>query len=157
VISERNRLARELHDSVTQTLFSLNLTAAAAAALVERDPQGQGRDPAAAGADPQRHRGDALAGVRAAPAGAGVGRPGAGPAQARGDPAPRAPRRRAAGGLRPGPARPALERELLRVAQEALSNALRHARAATVQARLLKDVRPPDLVEAVRAVPRGER
>jgi GAF domain-containing protein len=38
VIEERNRLARELHDSVTQTLFSLDLTAAAAATLVERDP-----------------------------------------------------------------------------------------------------------------------
>jgi signal transduction histidine kinase len=38
VMEERNRLARELHDSVIQTLFSAVFTAEAAAALVERDP-----------------------------------------------------------------------------------------------------------------------
>jgi signal transduction histidine kinase len=38
VIEERNRLARELHDAVSQTLFSAVLTAEAAAALIERDP-----------------------------------------------------------------------------------------------------------------------
>jgi signal transduction histidine kinase len=38
VVEERNRLARDLHDSVNQTLFSLNLTAEAAADLVGRDP-----------------------------------------------------------------------------------------------------------------------
>src|SRR5436190_4724457 len=37
-IEERKRLARELHDSVTQTLFSIGLTAEAAAALVDVDP-----------------------------------------------------------------------------------------------------------------------
>ena len=37
-IEERKRLARELHDSVTQTLFSITLTAEAAAALVDDDP-----------------------------------------------------------------------------------------------------------------------
>jgi signal transduction histidine kinase len=37
-IEERKRLARELHDSVTQTLFSIGLTAEAAAGLVEADP-----------------------------------------------------------------------------------------------------------------------
>jgi signal transduction histidine kinase len=37
-IEERKRLARELHDSVTQTLFSIGLTAEAAAELVEADP-----------------------------------------------------------------------------------------------------------------------
>jgi signal transduction histidine kinase len=40
VIEERNRLARELHDSVTQTLFSVVLTAEAASTLVERDAAG---------------------------------------------------------------------------------------------------------------------
>jgi signal transduction histidine kinase len=34
---ERNRLARELHDSVTQTVFSMNLTTQSAALLFERD------------------------------------------------------------------------------------------------------------------------
>ena len=37
-VEERKRLARELHDSVTQTLFSIGLTAEAAAALVDSDP-----------------------------------------------------------------------------------------------------------------------
>src|SRR5206468_3664628 len=37
-VEERKRLARELHDSVTQTLFSIGLTAEAAAALVASDP-----------------------------------------------------------------------------------------------------------------------
>jgi signal transduction histidine kinase len=38
-IEERKRLARELHDSVTQTLFSIGLTAEAASELVRSDPQ----------------------------------------------------------------------------------------------------------------------
>ena len=39
-VEERKRLARELHDSVTQTLFSIGLTAEAAAELVGSDPAG---------------------------------------------------------------------------------------------------------------------
>jgi signal transduction histidine kinase len=35
---ERNRLARELHDSATQTVFSMVLTAQSARILIERDP-----------------------------------------------------------------------------------------------------------------------
>jgi signal transduction histidine kinase len=38
LVQERQRIARELHDAVAQTLFSLRLTAEAAAALVRRDP-----------------------------------------------------------------------------------------------------------------------
>ena len=38
VIEERNRLARELHDSVTQTLFSISLTAEAVAGLIDTSP-----------------------------------------------------------------------------------------------------------------------
>ncbi|MEV4674285.1 MULTISPECIES: GAF domain-containing sensor histidine kinase [Actinomadura] len=38
VVAERNRLARELHDAVAQKLFSLRLTARTASALAERDP-----------------------------------------------------------------------------------------------------------------------
>ena len=38
VISERNRLALELHDAVSQKLFSLTLTAQAAATQFDRDP-----------------------------------------------------------------------------------------------------------------------
>ena len=38
IVEERNRIARELHDAVTQKLFSLRLTADAAATVVDRDP-----------------------------------------------------------------------------------------------------------------------
>jgi NarL family two-component system sensor histidine kinase LiaS len=37
-VEERNRLARDLHDSVSQELFSLTMLAAAARRVVERDP-----------------------------------------------------------------------------------------------------------------------
>ena len=36
---ERNRLARELHDSVTQTIFSMTLTAESSRILLKRDPK----------------------------------------------------------------------------------------------------------------------
>lgn len=39
VLEERNRLARELHDSVTQVLFGLTLNLEAASGLFERKPQ----------------------------------------------------------------------------------------------------------------------
>src|SRR5215216_4254920 len=60
VVEERNRLARDLHDVVVQTLFGVVLTADAAALLVERDP-------AAARAELERLRGlaqDALRELR---------------------------------------------------------------------------------------------
>ena len=38
VAQERNRLARELHDSVTQTIFSMTLASQSAAILFEREP-----------------------------------------------------------------------------------------------------------------------
>jgi signal transduction histidine kinase len=37
-MEERNRLARELHDSVSQTMFSLLLATRSAQILLERDP-----------------------------------------------------------------------------------------------------------------------
>ena len=40
ILSERNRLALELHDVVSQKLFSLNLSADSAATLWQRDPPG---------------------------------------------------------------------------------------------------------------------
>jgi signal transduction histidine kinase len=39
ILEERHRLARELHDSVTQSLFSLDLHAKAIATYLKRDPQ----------------------------------------------------------------------------------------------------------------------
>jgi len=38
VVEERNRVARELHDSVTQSLFSVTLLSEAALSLLDRDP-----------------------------------------------------------------------------------------------------------------------
>ena len=37
MIEERTRLARELHDAVSQTLFSLVMTVEAASTLLDRD------------------------------------------------------------------------------------------------------------------------
>lgn len=39
VVEERNRLARDLHDSVSQTLFSMSLTAEAALLTVDTEPE----------------------------------------------------------------------------------------------------------------------
>lgn len=39
ITRERNRLARELHDAVSQKLFALRLTSEAAAALLDKDPE----------------------------------------------------------------------------------------------------------------------
>ncbi len=39
IAEERSRIAHELHDAVSQKLFSLRLTAQAAATLMDRDPQ----------------------------------------------------------------------------------------------------------------------
>jgi signal transduction histidine kinase len=42
IVEERNRLARELHDSVSQKLFGLVLNAESAATLLDRDPAAAG-------------------------------------------------------------------------------------------------------------------
>jgi signal transduction histidine kinase len=42
IVSERNRLALDLHDAVSQKLFSVVLSAEAAATLVQQDPQAAG-------------------------------------------------------------------------------------------------------------------
>ncbi len=61
IVAERERIARELHDAVSQKLFSLRLTADAAATLVTRDP-----DRAAAELDTVRRlAGEAAAELRA--------------------------------------------------------------------------------------------
>jgi signal transduction histidine kinase len=49
IVEERNRLARELHDSVSQKLFGLVLTAEAAATLLDRDPRAAGEQVARLG------------------------------------------------------------------------------------------------------------
>jgi signal transduction histidine kinase len=133
IVAERNRIARELHDAVTQKLFSLRLTADAAATLV-------GRDPARAGAEldtVRRLAAEATDELRAIVVGLR-------PTDLAGDGLEVALRKqtdlldrvhppsvRFTG--RPVPRLTAAREEAAyRIAQEALHNALRHAEPATV-------------------------
>lgn len=137
MLEERNRMARELHDAVTQKLFSLRLTAQAAATMLERAP-----DKAAVELERvQRLAGEALAELRAVivelrPA--ELDRHGL--AETLRKHVRMLDRLQAAlvtfecDELPPLP--PAVEVVVLRVAQEALHNALRHAHAARVAVRL---------------------
>ena len=54
ILSERNRLALELHDVVSQKLFSLILSAESAATLLERDPGRPGPSSSESGSSPAR-------------------------------------------------------------------------------------------------------
>ena len=90
IVEERNRLARELHDSVIQQLFGVSLAVESAGTLLERDPAAAVGE---LGARPRpRARGDGRAaggGVRAAPGVARGRGPGERAAQARRRAAPR--------------------------------------------------------------------
>ncbi|MEU2064946.1 GAF domain-containing sensor histidine kinase [Streptomyces sp. NPDC013455] len=133
IAEERSRLAHELHDAVSQKLFSLRLTAQAAAALVDRDParaKGELHQVAALAAEAADELRAAVVELR--------------PAQLDEDGLlatlrtqiqvlDRAHTARVtftANGVRALPA--TQEEALLRVAQEALHNALRHSGAAHV-------------------------
>jgi signal transduction histidine kinase len=136
ILSERNRLALELHDAVSQKLFSLVLNAEAAATLVERDAGAA----AAQLAKLQTLAQQALEELRAL---IFELRP------------PDLERDGLCGALRKhvgvlaqrggevsleldaeGAGDPARDAEILRIAQEALANALRHAQAEHVVVRL---------------------
>ncbi len=134
IVEERNRIARELHDAVTQKLFSLRLTAEAASTLVAADPAG-----AAAQLDTVRQlAAEASAELRAIVVGlrpADLAGDGLGVALRKqtelldqvhaatvrfvGEPFPRLS--------------PAREEAAYRIAQEALHNALRHGSPSTVE------------------------
>lgn len=137
IAQERTRLARELHDAVAQKLFALRLTAEAAGGLVE--------------ADPQRARGhlvqiSGLAKQAAEELRAAVGE--LRPAELEEDGLAEAMRKQIdvldrAQQTRGGPRvtfhdqpisalPPAHEEVVLRVAQEALHNALKHAQAKRI-------------------------
>ena len=137
ILSERNRLALELHDVVSQKLFSLVLTAEAAGTLLERDA-GSARDQVAKLQELAREALDELRSLIFEL------RP------------PELERDGLAGALRKhvevlrrlGPSDieleldadrgsdPGRDREVLRIVQEALHNALRHARAEHVTVRM---------------------
>jgi signal transduction histidine kinase len=138
ILSERNRLALELHDVVSQKLFSLNLAAEAAATLLDRGPD-QAR--------PQLERvrelaREALAELRSLIFGLR-------PAQLERDGLEGVLRKEATmlqrvHGVKvrieaegePPAVEPACAGEILRIVEEALHNAVRHAAANTVTVHL---------------------
>ncbi len=140
ILAERNRLALELHDAVSQKLFGLVLTAEAAATLLERDP-GEARVQVA------RLSGLAQEALEELRSLVFELRP------------PDLARDGLCGALRKHvevlrrveqreiqldvddrvPPEPPRDAEVLRIAQEALQNALRHARAEHVRIRLGRD------------------
>jgi signal transduction histidine kinase len=143
VAAERARLARELHDSVTQTLFSLTLAAESAAALAGgADPRlgdqlDQVRELARTGLTEMRGLVETLRPVDVAADGL------AGALRKRVELLRRVHDVRISLSTR-GPVRlrdRTVEREVLMVAGEALANALRHADATVVRVEL--DTRDP--------------
>ena len=143
VIEERTRMARELHDAVSQKLFSLRLTARAAAALARTDPERA----AEAIERVERMAGEALTELRAVIVELR-------PAELDRHGLVESLRKQAAlldrlhpmavafaaEGEPPGGSdldlAPEIEVAVLRVAQEALHNAVRHARADRIDVRL---------------------
>lgn len=140
VVEERTRMARELHDAVSQKLFSLRLTARAAAALARSDPQRAIREIDRV----ERMAGEALAELRAVivelrPA--ELDRHGL--VETLRDQVRLLDRLHPVAvtfGFEGDPPSPRLSPEIevavLRVAQEALHNAVRHARARQIAVRL---------------------
>lgn len=149
-LAVRNRLARELHDSVGHALSAVTLQACAARRVLASDPGFVEEALAAIEETTRRTVGelDAVLGLLREGDGAGAGVPGAGPAPTlAGDLDGLLARSRASGTpvtarQDPGPAGdwgrlPAIvSREAYRIVQEGLSNALRHG-AGPVDLRIL--------------------
>jgi signal transduction histidine kinase len=137
VVEERNRLARDLHDSVVQTLFGVVLGAEAVATLLDRDPD-------AARAESERLRAlaqDAIVELRSLvfqlrpPALEHDGL--AATLRKQVEVLRRVHHRDIELDLAAAPKpRPATDGDVFRIAQEALNNALRHGQAETVRVRL---------------------
>jgi signal transduction histidine kinase len=134
IVEERNRLARELHDSVSQKLFGLVLSAESAATLLDRDGE-------EARAELERLRGLAQEAMEELRSLVFELRPPnleseglAAALRKHVDVLRRVYRREIRVEVTGRPARaPELEREVFRIAQEALQNALRHADAARLE------------------------
>jgi signal transduction histidine kinase len=134
LVEERYRVARELHDAIAQKLFSLRLTAEAAAALVRRDPvraETEMQEVRRLAAQATEELGQIVAELR--------------PRELADTGLVETLRRRIqlldrvhdahvtfGSTLPPRRRPPSIEEVVLRVAEEALHNALRHASAATV-------------------------
>ncbi|MHB9850151.1 GAF domain-containing sensor histidine kinase [Streptomyces sp. Tue6028] len=139
IAEERSRLAHELHDAVSQKLFSLRLTAQAAAALVDRDPsraKGELQQVAALAAEAADELRAAVVELRPT----ALDEDGlVATLRNQIQVLDRAHSARVAFSSRGVRALPAAQEEaLLRVAQEALHNALRHSGAARVDVTLEK-------------------
>ena len=138
MIEERNRLARDLHDSVVQKLFGIVLGAQSAATLLERSPT---TAPVRSSSGCRRSAQDAIAELRSLvfqlrPA--AIETEGLAAALAkhvdvlgRAHRVPIALEHSGDPRLRPG-----VDEEVFRIAQEALHNALRHAAAGRIRVRL---------------------
>lgn len=139
IAEERSRLAHELHDAVSQKLFSLRLTAQAAAALVDRDParaKGELQQVAALAAEAADELRAAVVELRPAALDEdGLVNTLRTHVQVL-DRAHSAKVTFDTSGIRALPA--AQEEALLRVAQEALHNALRHSGADRVEVALAR-------------------
>jgi len=141
ITTERARLARELHDAVAQKLFALRLTAQAASTLVESDPERAREQLAQVGAlatEAAEELSTAVGELRT-PDLAGDGLAEALRKQVavidRARSAHGGPRVRfACGPTQPLP--PTHDQVVLRVAQEALHNALKHAGASRIDVSL---------------------
>ncbi len=139
IAEERSRLAHELHDAVSQKLFSLRLTAQAAARLVDRDParaKGELQQVAALAAEAADELRAAVVELRPA----ALDEDGLiATLRTHVQVLDRAHSARVTFDSRGVRALPAAQEEaLLRVAQEALHNALRHSGAAQVEVTLAK-------------------
>jgi signal transduction histidine kinase len=134
IVEERNRLARELHDSVSQKLFGLVLSAESAATLLDRDGE-------EARAELERLRDLAQEAMEELRSLVFELRPPnleseglAAALRKHVDVLRRVYRREISVEVTGRPRRaPELEREVFRIAQEALQNALRHADAASLE------------------------
>src|SRR5919197_445905 len=140
IVSERNRLARELHDSVSQKLFSLVLTAEAAVTLLDRDPD-QARTQVGRLQELARQALDELRSLIFELRPPDLERDGlCGALRKHVDVLRRLqPVEVELDGDREPTRDPQRDRELFRIAQEALQNALRHAEASRIVVRLRGD------------------
>lgn len=145
VARERARMARELHDSVTQTVFSMSLTARSAGLLLERGPGQVGAQLAHLGQlaqsaqaeiqvlitelNPAAAGGGLVAALRKHLASCGLPKELAVEMNVEGD----------------GNLGPAEEQGLLRIVQEALNNVVKHSRSSQACIRL--HLEPPFWVE----------
>jgi signal transduction histidine kinase len=140
IVAERNRLALDLHDSVAQKLFGLLLTAEAARTLLERDPVAA-RDQVAKLRDLAQESLDELRSLVFELRPADLERDGLCGALRKHVELVRRLGQHEIELVTPQgiPADAERDRELLRIAQEALQNALKHAQAQRVAVRLRTD------------------